>query len=669
MYSIGIKFLNQLTFTRKFQIILFTLLLPILYASVVIYIGNSNRIELITNRIVGIETINKLKPLRIIAAKHRGNSAQWFAGNKDVETTIRSLEQEMTQALDIVQKDLSKPFYLDNERQSFSQLKQAWDKLNIDSIRQGKPEKSFSQHTLWVRQADNLIRDIANQSGLNRDLHVTTYKLMEIAVFSIPQLQEQLGQLRGIGAGVATKGKFDANSFVSASTLYADVQDTVIKIEHEFSMLKNISPTYIPNEFKQAKDGTKEFNKITKTQILDPEKPTISGTEYFAAGTSAIKQAALLHQAINSLYQKELSENRQKMINEMILSLGAFALLFLISCYLFICLKITVDHNAHITQSMAADLEEGRLNQEYHSDSKDELGNTIKALKTSYAKLRTIVSKVRTHSETLSHSSGALSDVSAEVNQLGDEQKSRVTIISAAANNLAATAQEVSSHCENAANKMHESQQQASLGATHSHSSAEVIRTLANNVRNAGDEIGDLAQQAASISTVIDVIKAIAEQTNLLALNAAIEAARAGEQGRGFAVVADEVRTLATRTQASTNEIENTISSLQKVAERAVLAMATSCDQANQSETEATQTGEILRNIETSINEVSGLIEQVAAAGVQQADAANDIAQNIIAVDDASTDLLTKAKNMSTIANEVGHDSLELDKQMQSFSV
>ena len=97
--------------------------------------------------------------------------------------------------------------------------------------------------------------------------------------------------------------------------------------------------------------------------------------------------------------------------------------------------------------------------------------------------------------------------------------------------------------------------------------------------------------------------------------------------------------------------------------------MATSCDQANQSETEATQTGEILRNIETSINEVSGLIEQVAAAGVQQADAANDIAQNIIAVDDASTDLLTKAKNMSTIANEVGHDSLELDKQMQSFSV
>ncbi|CCK77369.1 Methyl-accepting chemotaxis protein [Oleispira antarctica RB-8] len=669
MYSIGIKFLNKLSFTRKFQIILFTLFLPILYASVIIYKENSNRIELISNKIIGIETVNKLKPLRILAAKHRGNSAQWFSGNTQLNTTIRSLEQDMVKAFDVVQIEINSPFYSDNSRQAFNQLKKGWNKLKFESIKNESPSKVFMQHSAWVKQTDNLIRDIATQSGLTLDLNIATHKLMEITVFSISQLQEQLGQLRGIGAGAATKGTFNSQSFILASTLANEVTNTAAEIEYEFSILKEISLSYIPNELKQSQESIQKFVQISSKQLLEPDSPTISGKDYFSAGTDAIVQATRLYQAINNIYQNELRKNEEKMVQSMILSLGSFFLLFLISCYLFICLKITVDYNARITQSMAADLEEGRLNQEYHSDSKDELGNTINALKASFSKLRIVVSKVRTHSDTLSHSSNTLSNVSAEVNQLGEDQKNRVALISTAASELAQTAEEVSSHCDHAATKMHESQQQASLGATHSHSSAEVIRTLANNVRSAGDEIGEVAQQAASISTVIDVIKAIAEQTNLLALNAAIEAARAGEQGRGFAVVADEVRTLATRTQESTNEIENTISNLQQVAEKAVLAMATSCDQASQSETEATKTGEILSSIENSINEVSSLIEQVATAGVQQAGAANEIAHNIQAVDDASTTLLTKSQSMSNIANEVGNDSAELDQQMQQFEV
>lgn len=669
MYALGINALNKLNFTRKFQIILITLLLPILYASVIIYQENNHKINLITYKTQGIETVNSLKPLRIIAAKHRGTSAQWFSGNKQISTSIRSLEADMQQAFEDAKKSISHTSYSKKSRDQLKQLQQSWEKLLFNRLQSQAASHSFNEHSLWVSQVDQLINSISRQSGLTLDQNLATYELMNITVFAIPKLQEALGQLRGIGAGVATKGSFDSNSFVSASTLYNTIEKSIETIKQEFDVLGGISATLIPDEFKQVTSSIIKFQKVSNEKLIQPDKPIISGSDYFSLGTETIKHVTDLHMAINQIYQNTLEENKKQMINTMILSLGIFVLLFLSGSYLFVCLRITVGQNAKITQKMAADLEAGTLNQEYYSDSQDELGNTISALKKSYSQLRGTVSQVRNYSGTLSHSSHELLIVSKEVNNLGEEQKNKVAIISTAATELAATAQEVSSHCENAAAKMLESKEQASLGAKHSHSSAEVIRTLAINVRNAGDEIEQLAQQAASISTVIDVIKAIAEQTNLLALNAAIEAARAGEQGRGFAVVADEVRTLATRTQESTNEIENTISSLQQVAEKAVQAMSTSCEQANESEAEASKTGEALSDIENSINHVSSLIEQVATAGMQQASAANEIAQNIIAVDDASSELVEKASSMSNIADEVGRDSTELDKQMQQFQV
>jgi len=332
VFKLGIRFLNKLSFTRKFQVILFTLLLPILYASVTIYIDNNSRIQLGSNKVIGLETINTLKPLTLLAAKHRGNLAQWFSGNKALDSTIRSLEQDMSENIRIAMNHLSNDLYPDAIRQQLSQLKQEWNRLKFDSINNENAIDAFLLHNAWIKRTDDLIRNIATQSSLNRDLNIATHKLMEMTVFALPQLQELLGQLRGIGAGAATKGSFDSKSFILASTALNKIESALTRVEYDFTLLQDISTAYVPRELQQAKARVKEFYSISNQKLIMPESPTISGNEYFSLGTDAIKQTSLLRDAINIIYQNELQKSERIMLQDLILSLGSFFLLFLISC-------------------------------------------------------------------------------------------------------------------------------------------------------------------------------------------------------------------------------------------------------------------------------------------------------------------------------------------------
>jgi len=671
-YSFGITFLNQLSFARKFQVILLTLLLPIAYSSWLIYLNEKTQVDTINLEIQGTQTLDSIHALRILAAQHRGAVSQWQAGNKGLRSNIVSLEGEMSQTLNIVKRALKSTTFSSDASNQRDELAIAWRKLLFDRLELVNAADSFNKHTQWINSVNHLVDTVSIESALILDSHMDTYLLMQLTVFDIPKLQEQLGQLRGKGAGVATKGEFDPSSFVFVSTLYDAIDMSTQKVLNQFKEIQKNHPEHVSKvqqALTQAISAVGDFKRMTKSKLLEPDTPVVSGTDYFRSGTDAIGSLAALYQRNNRVFKEALQAYKSAAVNRLIMILSIYGFLLLAAIYLFTCFKKSVDANIGITQGMAADLERAVLNGEYVSQSKDELGDTVSALNSAYSQLRKVVSQVRENSSTLLVSSSSLKAVSKKVDDLGESQKTKVGIIVTASTQLAATAKEVASHCDNAASETNVAQAQAVAGASRSQASAKVIRELAGSIRKAGDEIGQLAQQAASISTVIDVIKAIAEQTNLLALNAAIEAARAGEQGRGFAVVADEVRTLANRTQDSTNEIESTISSLQLVAEKAVSAMEIACEQATSGENEAIQTGEMLAEIEQSVSLVSDLILQVATAGEQQAGAAEEIAVHIHGVDESSSDLVEKARAVSAIADDVAVGSGQLEETVQQFKV
>jgi len=255
-----------------------------------------------------------------------------------------------------------------------------------------------------------------------------------------------------------------------------------------------------------------------------------------------------------------------------------------------------------------------------------------------------------------------LSVVTEKSGELTSTQQSESQQLAAAMNEMAATAQEVAKNASDAATAVHEAESSAQHSAEIAVEAMCAMDNLVAEVEGAAGVITQLENDSSSIGMVLDVIKGIAEQTNLLALNAAIEAARAGEQGRGFAVVADEVRTLASRTQESTNEIQSMIEKLQSGTRAAVKVMmhAKELGEGGSAQTEAT--AEALAEISGTIKSISDMTTQIASAAEEQTAVAEEMSRNIVSISEVADS--TVAGSMQTA--ETTERLKSLSEQLQS---
>jgi methyl-accepting chemotaxis protein len=234
---------------------------------------------------------------------------------------------------------------------------------------------------------------------------------------------------------------------------------------------------------------------------------------------------------------------------------------------------------------------------------------------------------------------------------------------------MAATVDEVARNSQGASDAASSSDNEAKLGNQAVSITIKTINELADDVENSAMILQKLKGDSENISAVLDVIKNIAAQTNLLALNAAIEAARAGEQGRGFAVVADEVRTLAQRTQDSTSEIENLISALQKGAESAVNSMQQNRTKAAETVKQAAIAGEFLGSITQGVSSILDMNSQIAISSEEQAAVAKEINRSIVSIQSISVETSVGATQTSETSNEVKILGNRLRQLVEQFRV
>lgn len=307
----------------------------------------------------------------------------------------------------------------------------------------------------------------------------------------------------------------------------------------------------------------------------------------------------------------------------------------------------------------ARDVYDNPIMRDAYTGSRDEYGQIGLALSAHEAKLRTLTGRVEDSIEQLSELASMTQAASNKTCEGVSRQETETEQLATAINEMATTVQEVARNTDDAARAAHEVGKDTQAGAKVVQQTIQAIRQLANDIEASADVIHKLETDSNEIGSVLDVIRDIAEQTNLLALNAAIEAARAGEQGRGFAVVADEVRNLAMRTQDSTSQIQDMIERLQKGAHSAVQAMEQGREQAKHSVEQAAHADESLTRISAAVDTISSMNQQIATAAEEQSAVADEINRNIINITQVAQATVNIAQETSNNSNRLS-DMAEL---------
>jgi methyl-accepting chemotaxis protein len=303
------------------------------------------------------------------------------------------------------------------------------------------------------------------------------------------------------------------------------------------------------------------------------------------------------------------------------------------------------------------------------TDGRDEPGRLLKALSIMQDNLRRTVMQLSDSSNQLASTSEEMSAVTHDAMQGVQRQNDEINQAATAINQMSAAVEEVARNAAQASVAARDSNQSAENGRRRVEETVTAITELHGAVGFTATEIDGLAGQVKGISGVLDVIRGIAEQTNLLALNAAIEAARAGEAGRGFAVVADEVRALAHRTQQSTAEIEQMITSIQSGAGKAVTAMSNSSDRAQASLKVAEAAGQALAEITAAIVQINERNLGIAAATEEQAQVAREVDRSLTSIRDLSNQTAAAASQTSGASGELSQLAVGLNGMVQVFRV
>lgn len=657
------RLMGRMSYPAKFSLVSVVFLIPLFLTLFLYWQEVSRNIELTREEIRGIEIIRNTQPLVVNIGQHRGLTNALLNGNNSVEAKVLDRRGKVDNAIQTLIMEVSSSG--DELRDKASRLASDWDQIK-QQIGNIQPAAVFELHNQLAASVREFNKMVMSEYALVLDPHMgTTFMIDNVALF-LPQIIDETGQLRGVASGIAAQGSFNPDSFIYISNLQsrlAGLYPTLIE------GLKDTELASMHDEIRAAHQGVADFITYTQVNLTEPDSINVGSNAVFSEGTSAIKTVLGLYEKMLPALAEKQHEYLDSQLFSRNLILAVIVVTVSLAVYLFMGFYRSTADAMQSFKEVAENLAQGDLTTRLDYHGKDEMAAISEGMNKVAEGFEQLVREAKQATALVAESSRRLSGESAQTRDGVARQKEETDDIANGVGELASSASEIAENTSMASSATQRVDEMAAEGLKVVQKTTHSFNELANDVSQTSEVISELDHDVQNIHAVSRVISEIAEQTNLLALNAAIEAARAGEQGRGFAVVADEVRTLAQRTQTSTGEIRETLSKLQDCASRAVKLMERTSGAVSENVDEMKQASDMLHQIDNALSEINQMNLGISAASEQQSGLVRHLHQNLAAISDVADSSEFAARNTSDLAADMERSATQLENTLSRFKV
>ncbi|WP_139407117.1 methyl-accepting chemotaxis protein [Aeromonas veronii] len=663
IFNPAIRLGNQLSFKYKFLLWSCLMLLPLAY-SMTNLLGRLQDDNAQANReLAGVVNLAPVPAIEQALLTHRNLVTQHAyeqnpVGEDKVKAAAQAVDDSLRTFADTRQ-----------ENPAFDALKQGWAALQSEGSKL-EVDQSNLRHDKLLTEVRHLYKHITASSSLIQDPALGTYYMVILANERLPQLRDLLTQVRDRAATIADFGLFQAEGYSGLRFRLDLISATLQELEADLTLLYQMEPAYRA-ELGQQTDALIQLvrqgietmeNKMMKDQLVQ-----LSTKEVQALGDKMDEAITALAGQVRQQLEADLHQRLAANQRHFWWVTAPLTISLLLYLYLMIGAYLSLRETVGRVRDIAARVNAQDLSQHIEIVGQDELAAISRDYNVTLETLRTLMLRVRENGVTVVESATEIEARTSRSQEVIADQQGETHQVATAIKELAATSQDMAGNALQAARMTQEAQNVVGQGEDVVERTIKAIDHINREVLRTADTIGQLEQQCSQIGGVISVIRGIAEQTNLLALNAAIEAARAGEQGRGFAVVADEVRSLANRTQGATVEIQQMIEQLQSGARASVTAMSAASHEAQEGVGLAQEAKQAFGAITEKVDRMVDTNAIIASAIEQQGAVVNEIERNVVRISDGSDEALQVANAASDAARQIHQLTEQLRAMVQSF--
>lgn len=664
----AIRLMGRLSYAAKFGLISFLFMVPLVFLSGQVFYASYQSLKKTESEMIAVHNIQQVMSI-VYALEDYRNHAAPLVFQQDSQLNSRMLDyrsevdSQFAKALDAIDNEALTDQLMAFKKNNFSKLS-----IDGDSRTPTLPDQ-FNFYQQVIDQLYLVINTYAQSTGLALDSDPEIQQLLLITLSNAPVIRDatSLGYAAGIFAMVEKYLQSMTYDFLN------DVFDRMVAVETDVKLVTNslesLGLNSIAEQAKMSGKGMIDIQITIDEEVIAATNLTMTWTEFETYSMPKIKALRELDNLILPLIGQKLQARLDDQSSHMFTTAAVLLTVMSIIIYLYSAFFLSVQYSIARFFSAAQKIAQGDLTQRINFDGKDEMGQLRDAFNEMTSEVRGILSTVKDTAENVG-------EKVSDVETIANSSRQAVNTQMAQTEEVANTISDMSERAITVVSMAGDAEQAALSGADRSTQAGEVVNNVISDVQHLSEEMSNsmeavnrLADNSTNISSILGTIKGIAEQTNLLALNAAIEAARAGEQGRGFAVVADEVRTLASRTQGSAEEIEGLIKEVQQNIQRAVDTMEVNRTMVDKTVDSSGQVGEALESIQGSMREIQSKTLEIVSTASNQQEAAKALDNNLSVIREHGEETVQNVEGTVDAVRQTQSLTESLTQRVERFKV